>query len=180
MEIVTIREAVAWFEDSESLESAVSDLQSNGVDRADLGILVPGGSPAASGPGGRSAREAVVSDTDLRQGRVLGTGLVATIAGFAAAGVAVATGGAAAAAIAAAAAAAGGAGVVGTLVGNQFEREHSSLRDARPAGRGILLCVRTRDSAAEKTVLDVLRRYSATAALHDRPLGGTPGHSIGA
>jgi hypothetical protein len=112
MEQSTIREAVAVFDDAEKLEAAVSELQSNGVDRSDLSFLAhdlpAGGIPsdlrqAADDPA--TPREPVVSDTDLRQGRVLGTGLAATIAAFAAAGFTVATGGGAAATIAAAVAA---------------------------------------------------------------------------
>ena len=113
MEQSTIREAVAVFNDAEKLESAVSELQSNGIDRSELSFLAhdlaAGRVPsdlrrAADDPG--TPRDPVVSDTDLRQGRVLGTGLAATIAAFAAAGFTVATGGAGAAIAAAAVAAA--------------------------------------------------------------------------
>jgi hypothetical protein len=88
-----IREAVAVFDDAEQLEGAVSELQSSGIDRSELSFLahpsLTGQIPrdlrlAADDPG--TAREPVVSDTDLRQGRVLGTSLAATIAAFAAAG----------------------------------------------------------------------------------------------
>lgn len=169
MEIVTIREAVAVFDKPESLEAAVSDLQSHGVDRADLSILAP----ASPADGPDAPREAMVSDTDLRQGRVLGAGLAATVAGLAAAGATVATGGAAAAAIAAAAAAAGGAGIAGTLIGHQLENQHNSFLDAQLAAGGVLLWVRTRDNAAEKAVLDVLRRYSSNVAIRDRRVGSS-------
>jgi hypothetical protein len=39
MEYPTIREAVAVFDDSEKLESAVSELQSSGIDRSELSLL---------------------------------------------------------------------------------------------------------------------------------------------
>ena len=39
METGTIREAVGVFDDPEQLESAVSELQSNGIDRADLSFF---------------------------------------------------------------------------------------------------------------------------------------------
>src|SRR5215472_17276002 len=126
MERSRIREAVAVFDDAEKLESAVSELRSNGIDRSERSILAHD-SPAARSLGDvrRAAadpdtpREPVVSDTDLRQGQVLGTGLAATIAGFAAAGITVAMGGAAAPAIAAAVAAAGGVGAASTLFGRK-------------------------------------------------------------
>src|SRR5262249_37603343 len=69
------------------------------------GVCLPGNvRRAAADPA--TLREPVVSDTDLRQGRVLGTGLAATIAAFAAAGFTVATGGVGAATVIAAVAAA--------------------------------------------------------------------------
>jgi hypothetical protein len=179
METATIREAVAVFDEPESLETAVSDLQSNGVDRAELSILAP---PSPSDPddakrcaGNVAApREAVVSDTDLRQGRVLGTSLAATIAGFAAAGITVATGGVAAATIAAAVVAAGGVGLAGTLIGRQLADEQTSFLDAQLARGGVLLWVRTRGDDAEKIVLDILRRHSRMVSIHDRPVGRSP------
>jgi hypothetical protein len=177
METETIREAVAVFDQPEALEEAISALQSSGVDRADLSILAPAHSTEPqNGNETRTAghslppREAVVSDTDLRQGRVLGTGLMATIAAFAAAGMTVATGGVAAATVAAAAVA-GGVGVLGTLIGRQLADEHTAFLDAQLAAGGVLLWVRTRDPGIERTVLDVLRRHSAKVSIHDRTVG---------
>ena len=179
MEQSTIREAVAVFDDAEKLEAAVSALQSNGVDRSELSFLaheLPAGgvtsdaAQAADDPA--MPREPVVSDTDLRQGRVLGTGLAATIAAFAAAGFTVATGGVAAATLAAAVAAAGAAGGVGaasTLFGRRLADDQTSFLDAQLARGGVLLWVRTPNAGSEQTVLDVLRRHSAYVYLHDLP-----------
>jgi len=176
MEQSTIREAVAVFDDAEKLEAAVSALQSNGVDRSELSFLaheLPAGgvtsdaAQAADDPA--MPREPVVSDTDLRQGRVLGTGLAATIAAFAAAGFTVATGGVAAATIAAAVAAAGGVGAVSTLFGRRLADDQTSFLDAQLARGGVLLWVRTPNAGSEQTVLDVLRRHSAHVYLHDLP-----------
>src|SRR6266446_5813589 len=176
MEQSTIREAVAVFDDAEKLESAVSELQSNGIDRSELSLLAHA-SPGLCLPGDfvRAAddpatpREPIVSDTDLRQGRVLGTGLAATIAAFAAAGFTVATGGVAAATIVAAVAAAGGVGAASTLFGRKLADDQTSFLDAQLALGGVLLWVRTRDAANEQTVLEVLRRRSAHVYLHDLP-----------
>jgi hypothetical protein len=69
MEQSTIREAVAVFNDAEKLESAVSELQGNGIDRSELSFLahdlaadrVPGDlRRAADDPG--TPRDPVVSD----------------------------------------------------------------------------------------------------------------------
>ena len=175
MEQSIIREAVAVFDDAEKLESAVSELQSKGIDRSELSILAHDW-PAARLPRDiqRAAddpatpREPVVTDTDLHQGRVLGTGLAATIAAFAAAGFTVATGGVGAATVIAVAAA-GGVGAASTLFGRKLADDQRSFLDAQLARGGVLLWVRTRNAASEQIVLDVLRRRSAHVYLHDLP-----------
>jgi hypothetical protein len=157
---------VAVFDDPERLERAVSELQSHGFDRADLSFLAPEATldhrngkvqRLASDPA--TPRGAVVSDTDLRQGRVLGTGLAATIAAFAAAGFAVSTGGVAAVAIAATAAAAG-VGAVSTLIGHKLAENEESFLEEQLARGGVLLWVRTPDVDAKQRAAEVLRRYS--------------------
>src|SRR5438552_13454720 len=119
MKNATIREAVAVFDDPGQLENAVSELQSHGIDRSELSFLAHATLADVQRDDSRrladdpaTPREPVVTDTDIRQGRVLGTGLAAAVAGLIAAGFTVATGGIAAATIAAAAAA-GGVGAAG-------------------------------------------------------------------
>src|SRR5579864_1483870 len=148
MDTPTIREAVALFDDPERLEEAVSDLRSHGFDHADLSLL------AREGLGERpiaSARQLALdpatprtdptTDTDMRQGRILATSMAATIAGFAAAGVTVATGGVLAAVIAAGALAAGGAAAVGTIFGRKLDQDTANSLDAQLARGGVLLWV---------------------------------------
>jgi hypothetical protein len=184
MEQPTIREAVAVFDDAEKLEGAVSELQSRGIDRSELSFLahrsLAGQIPrdlrrAADDPG--APREPVISDTDLRQGRVLGTSLAATVAAFAAAGFTVATGGVGAA-IAAAAAAAGGVGAVSTLFGRKLADDQTSFLNAQLSRGGVLLWVRTPDAASEQTVLEVLRTRSEHVYLHDLPTEAAALHSL--
>src|SRR5205823_898058 len=181
MEGPTIREAVAVFDDAERLEGAVSELQSAGIDRSELSILAhtslaerPFGDLRRAADDPRTPREPVVSDTDRRQGRVLGTSLAATVAALAAAGITVATGGVAAATIAAAAVAAGSVGAAGALFGRILAEDQASFLDAQLARGGVLLWVRTRDVAAERRALEVLRRYSPYVCLHDLPTEGAP------
>jgi hypothetical protein len=175
MDRSTIREAVAVFDDAVSLETAVSDLQSHGIDRADLSVLAHAAladlHPVADDT---TMREAVVSDTDLRQERILGTSLAATVAGLAAAGVTVASGGAAAVAIAAAAVAAGGVGAAGALFGSTIADDQASFLDAQLADGGVLLWVRTRDANSEQRTIKVLRRYSPHVYVHDMPAQDVP------
>src|SRR5207244_4538012 len=111
--------------------------------------------------------ETPVTDTDLRQGRVLSTSLAATIAGFVAAGFTVATGGVAAAV--AAAVAAGGVGAVGAMIGRKLGQNETSFLDAQLARGGVLLWVRTPDRDTERRALEVLRRHAAHVHLHDLP-----------
>jgi hypothetical protein len=176
MKTATVREAVAVFDDPDRLENAMSDLQSNGIDRSNLSLLahpslaerLPARSQdVADDPA--TPRESAVTDTDIRQGRVLGTSLAATIAALAAAGITVATGGIAAATVAAAAAAAGGVGVVGALLGRRLGEDQEAFLDAQLARGGVLLWVRTPDADAERRTLGVLRRHSAHVCLHDWP-----------
>jgi hypothetical protein len=167
----TIREAVAAFDDPQTLQAAVSDLQSHGFDRADISVIAPedlAGHVAGRAGDVRKAeddpgveRSAVVGDTDVRQARVLGTSLASVLAAFAAAGLTVATGGAAAVAAGAAAVAAGGVGAAGTMLGRiAGDSERNFLQEQIERG-GVLLWVRVRDAAAEPRALDILRRHSA-------------------
>jgi hypothetical protein len=170
--MTTLREAVAVFDDPQELERAVSALQSNGIDRAYLSFVA--GELPTEARNLSVSRDSVVSDTDIRQERVLGTGLAATIAAFAAAGFAVATGGVAVGAIAAAAAA-GGVGAASTLVGRKLAKTEESFLDEQLARGGVLLCVRTPDADAEQRALDVLHRHSARVHVHDLPAAEIPG-----
>ena len=193
MNAMIIREAVALFDNAEKLEAAVSELQSKGFDRSDLSFLahetaaeLAHETAAERRPlrdmGGiaddpTTAREPFVSDTDVRQGRVLGTSLAATIAGLAAAGFTVATGGVAAAAIAAGAVAAGGVGTAGAVFGRILADDQTSFLDAQLARGGVLLWVRTRDVAAERNATEILRRYATHVHVHDLSTGPAPGGS---
>lgn len=182
-----IREAVAAFDDPEELETAVSELQSHGIDRANLSLLADASlvdrsslnNPEDLAEDRATPREAAVTDTDMRQERVLGTALAASIAALAAAGLTVATGGAAAITAAAAAAAAGGAGAIGTMVGRKLQKDEEAFLDAQLARGGVLLWVRTVDANAERRALDVLRRHSSHVHLHSMPTEPTPGQEEG-
>lgn len=176
MDSPTIREAVALFDGPERLEQAVSDLCSHGFDHADLSLLAP---EALSERPIASARQLAqdpatprtdpATDTDMRQGRVLATSMAATIAGFAAAGLTVATGGVLAAVIAAGALAAGGAAAAGTIVGRKLDRNAANSLDAQLARGGVLLWVRAPDAQHERTALDILRRHSTQVEMHEYP-----------
>lgn len=176
MDTPTIREAVALFDEPERLEQAVSDLRSHGFDHADLSLLAPealGEHPIASArqlaADPSTPRAEPATDTDIRQERVLATGMAATIAGFAAAGFTVATGGVLAAVIAAGALAAGGAAAIGTIVGRKLGEEAARSLDAQLARGGVLLWVHVPDAPHERTAVDILRRHSTQVEVHEYP-----------
>ena len=186
MDTQMVREAVALFDDPEQLEVAVSELHSHGFDHADLSLLAPealGDRPVASArqlaQDPSTPRADPATDTDMRQGRVLATSMAATIAGFAAAGLTVATGGVLAAVIAAGALAAGGAGAIGTIVGRKLDQNAAQSLDAQLARGGVLLWVHIHDAMRERAALDILRRHSTQVEVHEYPadprLQGNPG-----
>jgi hypothetical protein len=170
-----IREAVAAFNDSETLQQAVADLQSHGFDRSEISFLARGGLDhqddtrrAEDDP--RAPRDAATTDADMRQARVLGTSLAAVLAGFAAAGFTVMTGGVVALAAGAAVLAAGGVGAAGALVGRAAGEEEKDFLQEQIDRGGVLLWVRIRDAEAERRALDILRRHSAhDVHVHDLP-----------
>ncbi len=171
-----IREAVAVFDDSEKLEKAVSELQSHGIDRANLSFLAHDALTEHYGTDTRrladdpsASREAVVTEPDIRQGRVLGTGMAATVAAFAAAGFTVATGGSIVVIAAAAAAAAAASGAISTVIGRTLAKDEEAFLDTQLAQGGVLLWVRTPDADAERHAIEVLRRYSQNVRLHGQP-----------
>jgi hypothetical protein len=122
----------------------------------------------AEDPGAR--REAPLTDTDVRQGRMLATSLGAVIAALAASGITVLTGGAAAAAIATAVAAGGGAGLVGATLGKAAGEQRARFLQEQIDRGGILLWVRIKDPSAERRIQEILTRHRASAVhTHDVP-----------
>lgn len=175
-----IREAVALFDDAEQLERAVSDLQGAGFDRADISLLAHsaaqprvGGTPHLAQQQA-APREAPVTHTDIRQERLLGTSLAATVAAFAAAGFTVATGGALAVAAVAAAAAGGGVGAIGAWMGARLGRDEVAYFDRQLEKGGVLLWVRLDDPAAETRARGVLERYTSRVEIREFAANAPP------
>jgi hypothetical protein len=179
-----IREAVAVFRDAGALQAAVSDLQSNGFDRADISFMAREGyldghlkqdfgdvREVEDDPD--APRDAVIDETDIRQRRTLETSLAATIAGFAAAGFTVMTGGALPLAVGLAAAAAGGVGAAGALVGRAAEKGQQTFLEEQLDRGGVLIWVHTPDLDAERRALDILRAHGGDDAhIHELPPRG--------
>jgi len=177
----TIREAVAAFDDATAMQSALSDLQSHGFDRADISFIARdsylGGHlaqdyhdvrQAEDDP--KAARATPVEETDIRQRRTLEVSTGATIAAFAAAGLTVATGGATALAAGIGAAAAGGIGGLGALIGKLYGQGQQKFIQEQIDRGGVLVWVRLRGADAEQRALDILRRHAAhDVHVHDIP-----------
>jgi hypothetical protein len=160
MEQPTIRDAVAVFDNAERLENAVSELQSNGIDRSELSLVahashtgrIPGifGRPPTIRPHSANRLSAIpscgrdgCSVLDSRrpsQQRLWREAASPPPARYSAA---------------------------------NWLTDQRSFLDAQLAHGGILLWVRTHDAASERNVPDVLRRYSAQVYVHDLPSEAT-------
>lgn len=173
------REAVGAFNDHGSLEKAINDLTSAGWDHADLSLLgsdktlLPYAAPASAKEAAdapETERGSAVSDSDVRQGRVLLTGLAGVAAAFLAAGATVLSGGTAAAALIGAAAAGTGAGAVTTAIGKWIGDRRSAFLDDQIEGGGILLWVVTRSVEEERRAMAILKsRGAANVHIHEVP-----------
>ncbi|CAH2604226.1 conserved protein of unknown function [Rhodovastum atsumiense] len=161
-----VAEVEGIFPNDAALQEAVTQLAQAGFDRAELSLPETGGAPPQHGDRGP------VTDTDLRQARTLGTGLAASVAGMAAAGVVVATGGAAALAAGAAAAAGVGAAAVSETAG-QAAGSATHAANERAASRGrLVLAVRAVEPARQARARQVMETAGATRVETLRHSGG--------
>jgi hypothetical protein len=176
-----IREAVGIFHSADGLNAAISDLTGAGVDRAEMSVLGQDGmldgtvakyyrDPRQAAEDPAAPRDAVYSDTDVRQGRTLATSMASVVAAFAASGAVVLTGGAAIAAIAAAVGAGGGVGVIGAAFGKLAGNEQAKYLETQIARGGILLWVKITDPALESRICRILSAHAAVDVhVHDMP-----------
>lgn len=172
------REAVAVLDDVVSLEKTVDDLRAAGFAEEDISLLA-GHATVESKLGHmykrveeleddpEAPRTAFVSSKDFsrREGFVVSS--LIYVPTLIAAGTVVASAGAVAAALAGIAVA--GASI-GTLLTHWMDQRHAEWLQEQLDRGGILLWVRTPDTAAERKALEVLTRYSA----HDVHVHGVP------
>ena len=168
----TRTEAVAVFNDAETLEAAVDELLSHGFNQAEISLMAS--ERAVEGKLGHRytkveeleddeslPRTAYVS-TESRgdaEGALVG-GLI-YIGALAAAGATVASGGTLGAALAGAAALGGAGGLIGAALAKFVDDQHAVTLEEHLKHGGLLLWVRTRDSAHEKKAQDVLTKHAA-------------------
>lgn len=168
----TRTEAVAVFEDADSLEAAVDELLSHGFDHADLSLLASA-EAVEQKLGHRFTKVQQVEDDDEAprrayistesrgdaEGGLIG-GLM-YVGALAAAGATVASGGSLGAAIAGAAAMGGAGGLVGATLAKFIDDQHAVNLEEQLDRGGLLLWVRTRNAEHERKAKDVLSKHSA-------------------
>lgn len=184
MNTKTVREAVAVFEDAETLQEAIDELLSSGFERADLSLLASEPTVVeklghkfekveeleddATVP--RSAYVSTESIGEAEGGLIGGLGYIGAVA---AVGAVVASGGTIASAIAAAALAGGAGSLFGSVIAKWVGDRHAGNLQAQIDRGGLLLWVRTWDEAQEARARDILSRHSAhDVHIHDLPAMG--------
>lgn len=151
-----VHEVRGTFPSPEHMQEAIGRLETDGFDRADLGVLdLDAVSPDAG------AAPANTED-DARQVRTLHTSGAAAAAALAAAGITIGTGGAAAPAVAAAllaGAAAGGVTYAASSVANDAEQQD---REVKAAFGELILSVRAPTAAKRQAAAAIMRAAGAT------------------
>ena len=182
----TAREAVGVFHEVGPFQDALDELTSAGFDRADLSLLASNKTVeeklghayrkvADLEENATAPRGAYVDDHSLAEARTGAIGGLAYIGAVAAAGVVVASGGGLAVAIAAACAAGGGGGVLGALAARFIGRDEAESLQAQLDKGGLLLWVRTPDSAKEQRALEILRKHGGQDVhVHELPVSEDP------
>lgn len=180
-----VREAVAVFYDSPSLDAAIDELESSGFDRAQLS-LVAGHKAVEQTLGHMYDKVAEIEDDaevprtcyvaresvgDAKGSLLCGLAYVGAVA---AAGAIVASGGAITGAIVGAAMAGSAGALVGSVLGRIVEDRHADYLQEQLDRGGILLWVSTPDAAAERTAIAVLRKHSG----HDVHVHALPAPAV--
>jgi hypothetical protein len=179
----TNREAVGVFHDYESLEKAADELESSGFNNADLSLLA--GEHAVEEKLGHkyerveeveddpdAPRTAYIERESVGDAKGVLTGGLAYVGAVAAAGALVASGGTLAGALAAAAMAGGASGLVGSVLADLVGNRHARNIEDQLARGGLILWVRTPDTAAEVKAIGILNRHGAEDVhIHSLPAG---------
>ena len=194
-----VREVVGVFDTPLSLDAAVEQLGSAGIDRAAMSVLgaerpqPKGRSEGTPDAKPRSVVEisddpstpttAVVSDSSRSEARGVATAVPLVIGGFGAAWAVAATGGALLFAVGATVASGALGAGLGALLYHAVARRHADAIREQMAGGGLILWVRVDDDVAEERALAVLQQCGARFThthMIDRPWGvaDTPLHRL--
>jgi hypothetical protein len=181
----THTEAVAAFNDADTLQAAIDDLLSHGFDRAEISLLASEEVVEQKlGHAYVRAEEleddpetptvAYVSTESVGDAEGVLVGGLVYVGAVATAGAVVASGGTLAAVIAAAAVAGGAGGLIGTALATIVGDAHANSIQKQLDHGSLLLWVRTRDKAHEAKAVDVLSRHGAHD-VHVHELPAPPG-----
>jgi len=166
-----IREAVCVFEDADSLQAAVDELESSGFDHANISLLASEAAVVEKlGHKYEKVTEleddAAVPRTAFVSAEAVGDAEGGLIGGLlyigavAAAGAVVASGGTVAAAVAAAAMSGGATGLIGLVLAKLVGDRHAARLQEQISHGGLLLWVRTWNAEQEKRAMEILSRHS--------------------
>lgn len=153
-----IQELQAHFPNDAALQAAIGQLELAGFDHADLSLPDPHAPTDTP-----DSADAATDDVDRGQLRTMASGMAGTTAGFAVAGVLLATGGLAAPVVAAL----GGASAVGTVLAtsgasNAVDSAAATARDALGAAGKLILAVRIRSTELAAKAEAALREAGGT------------------
>lgn len=175
------REAVGAFGSEHALQAVIDDLLSNGFDRADLSLLASINSIASPPAGGRDPVRKLGEDPDLRTMPFISKDSIseaegAVFSGFFYVGAlaalvpVVVSGGALAAALLAVGLGGAAGGAIGAILACVIGEHHAKVIETQLDDGGLVLWVRTTNSADEQRAIDILTRHSAfDVHLHDLP-----------
>lgn len=167
----TYTELVGLFHTPDDLERAISTLTSSGWDHAELSLLAQSNvllpehvdehtADLADDP--EAERQQPVSETDVRQGRTLVTGMASVAAAFVASGATIMTGGGTLAAAVGAVAAGGGAGAVAEALGHRARSRRDQFLHEQMEQGGILLWAKIETQENERKAREIFVRCGAT------------------
>ncbi len=181
----TLTEAVAVFDNADTLQAAIDELLSAGFNQAELSLVAS--DKAVEQKLGHAYRrvEEVEDDPAVPRKAYVSTesrgdaegalvGGLMYIGAIAAVGAVVATGGAVTTAIAAAVLSGGTGGLIGGVLAELIGQSHAQRVEAQIGHGGLLLWVRTRDRDHEERALEILERHSA----HDVHLHALPSQAV--
>ena len=155
-----VQEVQGLFGSDAAMQDAIAKLTLAGFDHADLSL--PATHPAAGQSTPNAGAADVLTDTDIRQTRTMGTSMAGTAGAFAAAGATIATGGAAAVAIAAAAAVGLGSALAANAVGNAADQATQDKRSLAAAAGELVLAVHAATPEKQASATQIMQDSGAT------------------
>ena len=167
-----VREAVAVFDDADTMQDAIDDLLSSGFDRAELSLLAS--EETVDEKLGHKYQKVAeleddaavprtryyVSQEAISEGEYVFTGGLVLLGTLGTVGIIVASGGTLAAAITGAALGAGSGGILGELLARFIGAQHAEYIQEQLSHGGLLLWVRCLNPEREKSAMEILSKHS--------------------